>query len=205
MAKSRMKIQEPIVRNGLDAAKDQVEKFHEAFGHTINVTPTAIPVEVAFNRTKWTAEELVEFLYATANNDKKLFSQLTRQLAESIFVAERKILDSGRVIEDVLVDQVDALADTNYFTQGTYVIAGVDPQPLFDIVQDANMAKLWPDGKPRYYEDGKIKKPDDWVGPEPKLKAEIERQRGNQIVEEPVVEEPVTEPEESPEVEPLEE
>jgi predicted HAD superfamily Cof-like phosphohydrolase len=40
------------------------------------------------------------------------------------------------------------------------------------------MAKLFPDGKPRYREsDGKIIKPDGWVAPEPKLKSEIERQK----------------------------
>jgi predicted HAD superfamily Cof-like phosphohydrolase len=43
----------------------------------------------------------------------------------------------------------------------------------------ANMAKLGPDGKPIYDEQGKIRKPANWQelhAPEAKIKAEIERQ-----------------------------
>ena len=39
------------------------------------------------------------------------------------------------------------------------------------------MAKLFPDGKPRFREGGKILKPEGWQAPEPQLRAEIERQR----------------------------
>ena len=75
-----------------------------------------------------------------------------------------------------VVGQADAMIDLMYFCLGTMVEMGVNPEPLFEIVQNANMAKLWPDGKPRYREDGKILKPEGWEPPEPKLKEEIERQ-----------------------------
>lgn len=39
---------------------------------------------------------------------------------------------------------------------------GVDPSGLFEAVHEANMGKLWPDGKPRYRDDGKIRKPTGW-------------------------------------------
>jgi energy-coupling factor transport system permease protein len=137
-----------------------------------------MPTEMAIARTNWTAEELVEFLYATANNDVEAFRKMVDGLLTSIINTESKILQKGEPVEDVLVAQADALTDVNYFVQGSFVLLGVDPQPLFDIVQDANMAKLFPDGKPRYREsDGKIIKPDGWVAPEPKLKSEIERQK----------------------------
>jgi predicted HAD superfamily Cof-like phosphohydrolase len=163
---------------GLDYAKAQVKEFHEAFGHPVSEKPTPIPEDVAVARANWTVEELVEFLYATANNDKEKFTSMTAKLIAAIENAYVKILNQKRKVEDVLVDQMDALTDINYFTQGSFVVAGVDPQPLFDIVQEANMAKLWPDGKPRYDENngGKIKKPEGWEPPEPKLKKEIERQ-----------------------------
>ena len=46
---------------------------------------------------------------------------------------------------------------------------------MFDIVQKANMAKLWPDGKPHYNpKDGKVIKPDGWEDPAPKIKAYID-------------------------------
>lgn len=71
-------------------------------------------------------------------------------------------------------DQADAMIDLIYFALGTLVEIGVPPEEMFNIVQEANMAKLWPDGKPRHREDGKIIKPEGWEAPEPKLKAYID-------------------------------
>jgi energy-coupling factor transport system permease protein len=165
------------MRKGLDYAADQVREFHKAFNHPHSDKPTVMPTDMAIARTNWTAEELVEFLYATANNDTELFRKMVDGLLTSIINTESKILQKGEPVEDVLVAQADALTDVNYFVQGSFVLLGVDPQPLFDIVQDANMAKLWEDGTARYREsDGKIIKPPHWEAPEPKLKAEIERQ-----------------------------
>lgn len=79
-----------------------------------------------------------------------------------------------------LVDQVDGHIDAIYFLIGNLVEMGVRPQALFDIVQDANMGKLWEDGKPRFHPDGKIKKPDGWLEtykPEPLIAEELDRQR----------------------------
>lgn len=57
---------------------------------------------------------------------------------------------------------------------------GIDPDPIFSIVHQANMGKVFPDGKPRYRKtDGKVMKPASWekdFAPEPKIRAEIERQ-----------------------------
>jgi predicted HAD superfamily Cof-like phosphohydrolase len=74
-------------------------------------------------------------------------------------------------------DQADAFIDVIYFAIGGLVNLGVRPGPLWDIVQSANMAKLWPDGRPRFREgDGKVIKPKGWEDPGPKLAAEIRRQ-----------------------------
>lgn len=81
-------------------------------------------------------------------------------------------------------DQADAAIDGLYFNLGTLVEIGVDPSPLWDIVQAANMAKkhiidgvptvvYFPDGHPKA---GKVMKPDDWQDPKALLKAEVERQ-----------------------------
>ncbi|MCL2312351.1 MAG: HAD family hydrolase [Firmicutes bacterium] len=76
-----------------------------------------------------------------------------------------------------VVDQADAMIDLIYFAIGTLVEMGVKPQALFDIVQEANMSKLWPDGKPRFREeDLKVIKPAGWESPEPKIEAEINKQ-----------------------------
>jgi len=76
-----------------------------------------------------------------------------------------------------LVGQGDALTDALYFIMGSFVEIGLDPAPLFEIVQRANMAKLGPDGKPIFREsDQKVMKPEGWQPPEPQLEAEVRRQ-----------------------------
>ena len=78
------------------------------------------------------------------------------------------------VAEDIY-EQADAMIDLIYFALGTLVEMGLEADELFDIVQQANMSKLWPDGKPHYNpKDGKVIKPADWQDPAPKIKAYIE-------------------------------
>ena len=76
--------------------------------------------------------------------------------------------------EDV-VEQADAMIDTIYFAIGTLVELGIEPTVLFDIVQDANMSKIWADGKPHFNEMGKTIKPEGWQDPHDKLKKAIEK------------------------------
>lgn len=78
---------------------------------------------------------------------------------------------------DEVVEQADAMIDTIYFALGTLVELGIEPEILFEIVQEANMSKLWADGKPHFNEDGKTIKPEGWEDPHPKLRAAIEAMR----------------------------
>ena len=41
-----------------------------------------------------------------------------------------------------MVGQVDALIDTLYLTYGSFVLMGVDPEEVFEIVHRANMGKI---------------------------------------------------------------
>ena len=76
-----------------------------------------------------------------------------------------------------VVDQADAMIDLIYLAVGTMVELGVKPEVLFEIVHNANMSKIWPDGKPHLnLETGKVIKPPTFIRPEPLLQAEIERQ-----------------------------
>ena len=77
--------------------------------------------------------------------------------------------------EQDIVEQADAMIDTIYFALGTLVEMGVKPGGLFDIVQKANMSKLWPDGTPHYNESGKVIKPEGWENPHPKLQLAIRK------------------------------
>jgi predicted HAD superfamily Cof-like phosphohydrolase len=157
-----------------------VREFHKAFGHPQNDKPTAIPLETALPRAIWTGEELVEFLYATVGGDLDKFDNAVVDFIEGVQKAAGKIISKADPVDDIVVAQADALTDVAYFNQGSFTVLGVKPFNLFKIVQDANMGKLWDDGKPRFRdEDGKIVKPPHWeerFAPEPKLKAEIERQ-----------------------------
>ena len=80
---------------------------------------------------------------------------------------------------DNIYDQADAMIDLIYFALGTLVEMGVKPKEIFDIVQNANMSKIWDDGKPRYRDgDGKVLKPPSWEDPFPKIKQAIDKMRG---------------------------
>lgn len=69
-----------------------------------------------------------------------------------------------------IYEQADAMIDNIYFALGTLVELGVSPAEVFKIVQEANMSKLWEDGKPRFREgDGKVIKPATWQDPHNKI------------------------------------
>ncbi len=75
-----------------------------------------------------------------------------------------------------IYEQADAMIDLMYFALGTLVEMGVKPDKIFEIVHEANMDKLWSDGKPHFKEDGKTIKPEGWEDPYPKIKEEIDSQ-----------------------------
>lgn len=162
-----------------------VRDFHLAFGHSAPSIPTRIPVETAVKRANWTAEELIEFLHASVGGNEEQFKEVILEFYQAIGAAIKKQIAEGEYEDksdfEILVRQIDALTDISYFNYGSFVVAGVDPQPFFDIVQEANMGKLDREtGKPIIREsDGKIMKPDYWealFAPEPKLREELEFQ-----------------------------
>lgn len=95
-----------------------------------------------------------------------------RALARSKWMTE-EILEF-LIAEDKYM-QADAMIDLLYFALGTLVEMGIAPEKLFDIVHQANMQKLWEDGKPRYNKDGKTIKPASWKDPYPLLKEAIDK------------------------------
>lgn len=65
-----------------------------------------------------------------------------------------------------LVEIADALADLIYIAYGTAVAYGIPLDKVFAEVHRSNMAKLGPDGKPIYRDDGKVLKPAGWTPPD---------------------------------------
>ena len=159
---------------------EMTEEFHQTFDTTRPEQPRPFTPEKASFRAGFKVEELVEFLYAAANNDPEQFAQSVADLHQGIEQAKEKITSKQKPVTDTLVEQVDALCDLLYFTYGSFSLLGVDPAPILKIVHEANMGKLFPDGMPHYHPvTHKVMKPADWeerFAPEPRIKAEIERQ-----------------------------
>ena len=157
---------------------NKVKAFHHMMDERTQEEPKAWDLEGATHRAGFKIEELVEFVRAASSSEKN-FEQVVGQLHQALDQAAEKVVKKTPAKQD-LVGQVDALIDTLYFTYGSFVLMGVDPERIFDIVHQANMGKMFPDGKAHFDPvTHKILKPDDWeekYAPEPAIKKEIERQ-----------------------------
>lgn len=109
---------------------EQVQEFHEKFLQDMNSTPELLSIEESRLRFKLMEEENIEYLDAAKNED--------------------------------IVEILDACADQLYILCGTILKHGLQDMiiPAFNLVHANNMAKLGPDGKPIFREDGKIIKPE---------------------------------------------
>ena len=159
---------------------EKVKEFHDKFAPSSTNTPKAFGPEHAVFRSMFKIEEIIEFLHAAANGDNELFLQMTDKIKNSIDDCVHKINQKNKE-DSPLVGEVDALIDLLYFTYGSFVLMGVNPVSIFDIVHQANMGKLFPDGKPHYDpETNKVLKPDNWeknYAPEEKILNELELQK----------------------------
>lgn len=158
----------------------KVERFHRTFDPRIPERPTAFTKKHADDRAGFKIEELVEFVAAASDGDAEKLHDSVQYLHDALDQAEKKILTKQNWGEESLVEQVDALTDLLYFTYGSFSLLGVDPTRIFDIVHQANMGKLFPDGKPHYDPvTNKVLKPDNWqkdYAPEERIAKEIKEQ-----------------------------
>ena len=158
---------------------NKVKDFHHIMDNETQETPMLYEAVDADHRSDFKVEEIVEFLYAVSKGDKHTFAQSVISLHGAIEKAAEKVQSKSHP-ETPLVGQVDALTDLLYLTYGSFVLMGVDPKPLFDIVHEANMGKIFPDGKAHFDPiTHKILKPSDWedkFAPEPAIKRELDRQ-----------------------------
>ena len=157
---------------------NKVKAFHHMMDERTQEEPKAWDLEGATHRADFKIEELVEFVRASSNSDED-FQAAVAEMHRALDKAAKKVSKTIPAKQD-LIGQVDALIDTLYFTYGSFVLMGVDPERIFDIVHQANMGKVFPDGKAHFDPvTHKILKPDDWeekYAPEPAIKKEIERQ-----------------------------
>lgn len=148
-----------------------VRKFQKAFGHPAPDKATPLTLERTVARGGWTVEEIVEMIQQTSKDEAEFDSAIDiLKLKLDAAVIKSKNDDYNSSEKDVMIGQLDALIDQLVFVNGSLAEMGIDPKPFYQIVMDANMAKLGPDGKPIIREsDGKIMKPEGWEPPEPKM------------------------------------
>jgi len=157
---------------------EQVKEFHLAFNCPAPEAPTALTEKLVVNRANFILEEVIELLHASSDGDNEKFGVLFNSLIEAAHKTYEKQLTKPYP-ENKLIGQVDAFTDILYFANGGFTEMGVIPDKIFDLVHQANMGKIFPDGKPHYNEVGKVIKPDNWEhdhAPEPKIEAEIKHQ-----------------------------
>ncbi|HEM6219764.1 TPA: HAD family hydrolase [Streptococcus suis] len=161
-----------------DSNFNKVKSFHAVMDGDTQETPKVYDWQSALFRAGFKVEELVEFVHAASENEE-VFQEGLSQLHKDLDKAAQKISDK-RSASISLQNQVDALLDILYFTYGSFVLMGVDPAPIFDLVHAANMGKVFPDGKAHFDPiTHKILKPDDWeekFAPENRITEELERQ-----------------------------
>lgn len=97
--------------------------------------------------------------------------ELIREEFEELKEAFAKAYKYSDGSVEVTPDQIDALCDLLYVTYGTAVEMGLDLEPFFELVQEANMKKTA--GPLRA--DGKKLKPPGWEAPD--HGPELRRQR----------------------------
>lgn len=71
-----------------------------------------------------------------------------------------------------VADQADAFVDAIYYLCDAAVRNGMNIDPIFRIVHNANMQKVV-DGKVKRRKDGKILKPEGWKDPQPLIQREM--------------------------------
>ena len=158
--------------NTLNRHYNQVKQFHKACGIEMPDKPTML-VTGDEKGNNFYADKL-EILCERMKHDAPLCNSEVMKRAAYILEETIELL-RAKTIED----QADALADIQYFTIGTHTLMGVTPEKIFDIVAEANLGKIMPDGTVLRDENGKIQKPEGWkekYAPEERIKAEIDRQ-----------------------------
>lgn len=126
-----------------------VRDFHVAFGHPAPLTPNFDHINLPTDDGK-TRVELREKL-------------IREELEETMKAIRAKDM----------VETADGIGDILYVTLGMAVELGIDMDRVFAKIQESNMAKLGPDGKPITREDGKTLKPDGWQPPTEAIEHEL--------------------------------
>lgn len=137
---------------------DDVVKFHREGGYRYDGPPRKLP--------GWVGPEIQKNLIAALHCFVDGIGGTGEQGLRVRLILEEleEYLEAVRV--DDLVAQFDALIDLTYVVIGAADHHGFAFDLGWDAVQQANMAKVDGPDLPTFREDGKMLKPEGWVGPE---------------------------------------
>lgn len=141
----------PVRRIVPPTLREQVAEFHAAFDIPAPAFPSVPPEARVRLRASLVFEEFLEWMEAVFPSAP--LDDIRRQLLD---IVERWPTAVNMPM------MTDALADLDYVVEGTRLEFGVNGAPIAAAVHAANMAKLGPDGKPVFRDDGKVLKPEGW-------------------------------------------
>ena len=95
----------------------------------------------------------------------ELSNNKINELRISLIKEELEELQKAVKDNDIL-EVADALTDILYVAYGAGHAFGIDLDKCFNEVQESNMSKLGPDGKPIYNESGKVMKGPNYFKPD---------------------------------------
>lgn len=142
--------------------RSQVTQFHLQMNAPVKVRPEVPSDDRVRLRLRLIAEEFFELLEAALHTDEEDEEDNFVRLRGDVmtWLSDERVYDSqvGMTVRVKLPAFVDALADLDYVIEGTRLEFGVDGEPVFALVHEANMAKVG--GETR--SDGKKLKPEGW-------------------------------------------
>lgn len=159
-----------------------VEGFQKTFGHPHNTKPTLPELDRFVNRKGWGAiEESVEQIHTLSKNMDE-FDLAVARLHTYVNLAADKQRKKDFLTDETekLAALADGLGDELWFLLGDCVEAGIDIEPIIEIIQDSNNSKLFVDEEgnlyPKENDKGKIIKSPRFFAPEPYIEEEIKKQ-----------------------------
>lgn len=120
---------------------NKVKTYHSTRDGSLNHTPRLYDIGEGGNHAQSKIEDIVAFLYAASQGDHHQFTQSLLDLHAAIDQAAQQV-GSRSHPETPLVGEVAALTDLLYHTYGSFVLMGVDPKPLFDVVHESSMRQV---------------------------------------------------------------
>ena len=159
-----------------------VLKFQQTFKHPFKAKPTLPTLERFTDRKGWgVLEEMIEQIHTLSNNDQE-FEAATNKLRQYFDKAVDKQRGKEYIVDptEKLAALADGLGDELWFLLGDCVEAGIDIEPVIEIIERSNNSKLFKTEDGTLYakedENVKIMKSPDFFPPEEAIAEEIIKQ-----------------------------